>query len=1322
MNKIKIWMCFGFILILSIISIPAKASTNLIVKPSGNVSARAKAELRQFSHSNLEPTGLYMRKGDKITVTASNITKAKIFLGLMGKYSDLNGGTENNYKELDLKNGSNEFTMDIDFGKVYIENLSEVDDINISIDGGRTNPIYRLDTTNEEEFKNILKNNSDSPFFELVGKRIHALFRSSTDNIDALLKRDSVKALVEDLDATTVAESESGGLFYGDSPSLGNNYKSENRIYFYESDTNNAAAATNLRIILGRTAAKSILASTPTDNQWTLWHEEGHTYQNPYMKWGSDGDNGSYPFYNNNEVTVNITPIYLQHKKGIKGRLYTETGKRDSIQTYLSRSNVGKDFDTTSQGDFKPNTDASIWIKAGMFNQLMIAYGYDIFSYVNQEYRNMYYSGETMPVSNEEKRQCFMKIVSQVTKRNLTDYYEKWGLHPNNDTRDYMESYSKPSVPIEDNILPGNDEAIEDNVLPKFEVPTAIPKKAEFILGAQPNDYNLDNLIESGSLKNMPSGDKISPISQIITTNDLLDNSGVKVKLTNEEGQTNIISIPGEKSYGNAISMTAYQSEERAIYTLHKKTKTIETFTDESRTTPILSGEGTYVSFKLMDRNGEIKKEVSCNKGVPPQDFVHSLRDIPYSEGDVVEISVQDSGKLQSYKNGEVDLVRTKSTKKEYFRIVQDQFIHLSENDLVPTGTAVSQEVKLGDSIPEASKFIKDIKAPFGDDKVSVTLSTIPSINTIGDKDGAVTLKDSTTGLTSTVKVKMSVVYDNSLALAAYLKSDIRAVLRLDAKNSRIVCFSNPDRTTPINSAIENYWKVKIIRDGELVKEVSASGTDTPFDFAKALNGLEYQEGDLVYLYAAQKFIENYHESQLVADTYGNENYFKIMNNQFVQVSDSDPTLTVGNSHLLYEKGEALSEDELFKEGQVSTESGNQLSSDFTSELSKTLGEHIVTVTATNPVTGTKVSKTLTISIVNPSLVLKGSLGFTGGTNHMIINQPKEVHLAISGESGSSTAKALKLVHQFGADHLSLGKTLNQKLPGQEWESQGIEPNEPLTLSLDQMSTDESFEAKYDITASEVLSNKQGDQWHINYSYVNKVDGVEKTYTKTLDLSLDTETIDVPDNSGASQLQKKGMITFKDDNHPTYPVDPVNPVQPIVPDQPINSNGAELMITYASDLNFGKQSKSETSWHALADSVKDQVNSDSSRSVVPFVSVKDSRGTNRNGWKLEVTKDDDFKDDKGNILKGADLIYSNLNYADQTNMPVATSGSVTLSQSASVIAQADSTQGAGNTSLALGRLGENNQTSGVTLSVLPGTLINTKTYRTTITYELVAGV
>lgn len=53
-----------------------------------------------------------------------------------------------------------------------------------------------------------------------------------------------------------------------------------------------------------------------------------------------------------------------------------------------------------------------------------------------------------------------MKIVSKVTQRNLVDYFEKWGLHPDDTVKAEMAKYDKPSVRIEDNLLPGIDEPI----------------------------------------------------------------------------------------------------------------------------------------------------------------------------------------------------------------------------------------------------------------------------------------------------------------------------------------------------------------------------------------------------------------------------------------------------------------------------------------------------------------------------------------------------------------------------------------------------------------------------------------------------------------------------------------------------------------------------------------------------------------------------------------------------------------------------------------------------------------------------------------------
>lgn len=229
-------------------------------------------------------------------------------------------------------------------------------------------------------------------------------------------------------------------------------------------------------------------------------------------------------------------------------------------------------------------------------------------------------------------------------------------------------------------------------------------------------------------------------------------------------------------------------------------------------------------------------------------------------------------------------------------------------------------------------------------------------------------------------------------------------------------------------------------------------------------------------------------------------------------------------------------------------------------------------------------------------------------------------------------------------------------------------------------------------------------------------------------------------STDATHVTSKGSIQFSDDKTPVNPVDPDNPDTPVVPVNPINPNGAELMITYASDINFGTQSKSAgNSWNAYADKVKAPTKEDANatKDVVPFVSVKDSRGTDRKGWKLTVKQDDDFKNGNA-VLAGATLKFSGLRYADGDLMPTAVPSTITLTKEAQNVATADATHGSGNTSLALGTLKEEteksydkegnevntkvNKTAGINLSVPTGTVINTGTYTTSVTYELTAGV
>lgn len=206
----------------------------------------------------------------------------------------------------------------------------------------------------------------------------------------------------------------------------------------------------------------------------------------------------------------------------------------------------------------------------------------------------------------------------------------------------------------------------------------------------------------------------------------------------------------------------------------------------------------------------------------------------------------------------------------------------------------------------------------------------------------------------------------------------------------------------------------------------------------------------------------------------------------------------------------------------------------------------------------------------------------------------------------------------------------------------------------------------------------------------------------------------------ATHAKTEASISFIADNQPTNPVDPTDSTKPVIPTNPINPNGAELMITYASNLNFGEQEKSQTSWNALADTVKDSEEGEE-REITPFVSTKDSRGSERNGWTLTAKQDGDFKNGK-DVLKGAELHFSNLFYAAQEGAPTATAEEIVLGSEAQEISSATAESGIGQWSVGLGKLqGEKGSqtTNGVTLTVPKTSAKSTATYSTTVTWELV---
>lgn len=191
----------------------------------------------------------------------------------------------------------------------------------------------------------------------------------------------------------------------------------------------------------------------------------------------------------------------------------------------------------------------------------------------------------------------------------------------------------------------------------------------------------------------------------------------------------------------------------------------------------------------------------------------------------------------------------------------------------------------------------------------------------------------------------------------------------------------------------------------------------------------------------------------------------------------------------------------------------------------------------------------------------------------------------------------------------------------------------------------------------------------------------------------------------------------------TKPVNPTNPEEPVDPTDPINPNSGDLAIAYASNLSFGRQSKTKSLWNATADVWKVPYGSGVTEEGVPMVSIRDLRDSDKKGWSLTVKQDSVFEDSKGNTLKGAEIIFKNMFFAKKAGAPNAVSTDVVLNNFAQEIASSDATTKKGKWSLGLGQLSGPKgaqKTDGVLLSVPTTSAKNIDKYTTSLTYELTA--
>ena len=383
------------------------ASTRVLALPHGYQADIIVPENRGFTHSDLQPTGRYVLSGQvlQVEVEAGAPTTLSLAIGARGPWQAFNGGAGTDLSVTALVAGTQSITASQD-GIVYVINHSETQTATLTVSGGSANPVWVKDRTTSAEFAAQLSQWT-GPVVSFVGERIFADIQRRV--IDDMSSRGVVwdaANTVATLDRVLSSTCDVYGLTYA---AVGVGRKRAGRVYFSGADSGAGwAFATNQWLCFQvNTGASETLLAEP--DSWGIWHEVGHTFQTPSYTWNGLG-----------EVTVNISSLAIQQRHTGHHRLDEWPEAKDRISRYFAQPVGDRSFDAlTNEDPFYP---------LFLFDQLRQSFGEGFYPAVDQVYRVRRIRGLSMPSSDQDKKDLFAQVTSQVANRDLGPFFTAWGV------------------------------------------------------------------------------------------------------------------------------------------------------------------------------------------------------------------------------------------------------------------------------------------------------------------------------------------------------------------------------------------------------------------------------------------------------------------------------------------------------------------------------------------------------------------------------------------------------------------------------------------------------------------------------------------------------------------------------------------------------------------------------------------------------------------------------------------------------------------------------------------------------------------------------
>lgn len=528
--------------------------------------------------------------------------------------------------------------------------------------------------------------------------------------------------------------------------------------------------------------------------------------------------------------------------------------------------------------DMPYDNDTNLWLKFGILEQLTYAYGNEFYKYVSQEYRNL---GNVSVPTDNDKQQMFMKVTSKVAHRDLTEFFVKWGLYPDEATQLEISAYPRLSVPIWNNII---YDKVEDYKISSYTPPTGtVSGILDYTVGMDNSEIEIHDILTD--IKNI-DGDSSDIKISVDSHHDFEESASVGVVLENGKGLKNRIELPINYNFGNAIVFKAYSNELRLLLTLQPFNHTIETFTNSQLTSQLDSGDMHYTTITLFDSDLKEVKKVEINSNQFPQDFISVLSDISYRDGMYIKVEMSKSGKLQLHNQRDIMMDFNEASKVEWFLISNDELIHVNDfsADFKFSQTDIGKRI-------EAKELVENITDTTETGVYLITYKKEPNWNKAGEQEVTILIKNK---LEQEIEVKgyIQISYDNSISMRAYGNEE-RVVLSTDAEKRKFRSVSDSDRITNIESSVEQYAEVTLYDENLTSKHKTATrGNVPPLEFANSLDGISYEEGDYIkFVMYTNKKLQMYADGEVALnlDQSNKEEWFQLIDNRFIRITNVAP-------------------------------------------------------------------------------------------------------------------------------------------------------------------------------------------------------------------------------------------------------------------------------------------------------------------------------------------------------------------------------------------------------------------------------------------------